>query len=155
MSSLEDDNSKRIKLNENPSHLISIKELSSDFVTSIMSKAFNMKVLVKVNGGDDRLKHKVLASVFYEPSTRTSCSFQVAMLRLGGSVITVDNQQSSVKKGESLDDTIQTVSSYCDAVVLRHPATGSAAAAASCSTKPVINAGDGTGEHPTQGLNYL
>ena len=68
-----------------------------------------MQVLVKKYGGDDRLKHRVLASVFYEPSTRTSCSFQAAMLRLGGSVISINESHSSIKKGESLDDTIQTV----------------------------------------------
>jgi len=111
-----------------------------------------MKALVTTQGGDDRLKHRVLACLFYEPSTRTNCSFQAAMLRLGGSVLAVNEQHSSVKKGESLEDTIRTLASYCDGVVIRHPMKGSADAAAAVSSKPIINAGDGTGEHPTQAL---
>ena len=94
----------------------------------------------------------MLAAIFYEPSTRTSCSFQAAMLRLGGSVLPVNETHSSVKKGESLEDTIRTLASYCDAIVLRHPLKGSAEAAAAVSTKAIINAGDGVGEHPTQAL---
>lgn len=85
---------------------------------------------------------QVLASVFYEPSTRTSCSFQAAMLRLGGSIICINENHSSVKKGESLEDTIRTVASYCDVIVLRHPVKGSALVASNNSlNKPVINAG--------------
>ena len=110
-------------------------------VSTLLEKSSQMKNLVGEHGGDDRLKHKILASVFYEPSTRTSCSFQAAMLRLGGTVICINDTQSSVKKGETLEDTIQTVASYCDVVVLRHPVKGSAAIAANVSTKPVINAG--------------
>jgi aspartate carbamoyltransferase len=139
-------------LNDIPKHFLSIKGLSMKFVDSIMCGADQMKELVSEQGGDNRLKHRVLASVFYEPSTRTSCSFQAAMLRLGGSVITVNPDQSSVKKGETLEDTIQTMACYCDLTVLRHPEKGSALAASLVSTKPIINAGDGTGEHPTQAL---
>lgn len=117
-----------------------------------MAGADEMKELVLRCGGDDRLKHRVLGSVFLEPSTRTCCSFQAAMLRLGGTVISVDEKTSSVKKGESLDDTIQTMASYCDCIVLRHPVKGSALAASLVSSKPVLNAGDGIGEHPTQAL---
>lgn len=135
-----------------PSHILSVKTFGTDFINFIMHKSQEMKTLVKNCGGDDRLKNRVLASVFYEPSTRTSCSFQAAMLRLGGSVITINESHSSIKKGESLEDTIQTVSCYCDAVVLRHPVKGSAASAASISSKPILNAGDGIGEHPTQAL---
>ena len=111
-----------------------------------------MKNLVRKSGGDDRLKHKVLASVFYEASTRTSCSFQAAMQRLGGTVICVNEQHSSAQKGETITDTAQTMACYCDAIVLRHPMKGAAALAVAASSKPVINAGDGTGEHPTQAL---
>ena len=111
------------------------------FVLDILSAAEDMKNLVESRGGDDRLRHRVLASLFYEPSTRTSCSFQAAMLRLGGSVITINDEQSSVKKGESLEDTIQTLSCYCDVIVMRHPVKGSALTAANVSKKPVINAG--------------
>src|SRR3970282_1583386 len=88
-----------------------------------------------------------------EPSTRTSSSFTAAMERLGGSVIPINEvKYSSVTKGETLADTVRTLECYADVVVLRHPETGSAACAAKAARKPVINAGDGTGEHPTQAL---
>jgi aspartate carbamoyltransferase catalytic subunit len=105
-----------------------------------------MKNLVITKGGDERLRHRVLSTMFYEPSTRTSCSFQAAMLRLGGTVLPVHEQSSSTKKGETLEDTIRTLASYSDAIVLRHPMVGSAKCAANVSKKPIINAGDGTGE---------
>ena len=98
------------------------------------------------------LKDRIMTSLFYEPSTRTSCSFQAAMLRLGGSVISVPVDQSSVQKGETLKDTIRTLCCYSDIIVLRHPEKGAALEAASVSTKPILNAGDGTGEHPSQAL---
>ncbi|OXA61290.1 CAD protein [Folsomia candida] len=101
---------------------------------------------------DNILKGKVMASIFYEVSTRTSCSFSAAFQRLGGTVINVDESSSSVKKGETLEDTIRVMSGYSDVVVLRHPEPGAVSRAASKSQKPVINAGDGTGEHPTQAL---
>ncbi|MEZ4583847.1 MAG: aspartate carbamoyltransferase, partial [Caldilineaceae bacterium] len=91
--------------------------------------------------------------LFYEPSTRTSSSFMAAMLRLGGQVIPINNvQYSSVTKGESLPDTVRTLESYSDIIVIRHPEVGAAATAAHYASKPVINAGDGVGEHPTQAL---
>lgn len=116
-----------------------------------------MRTLVKEKGGDERLKFKILASVFYEASTRTSCSFQAAMLRLGGKVLHIDAGKSgntSSSKGESLDDTIRCLECYTDVTVLRHPIKGSVPSVAlgGGTTKPVINAGDGTGEHPTQAL---
>jgi aspartate carbamoyltransferase len=135
-----------------PTHLLTVRGLSLDFVQQILVSAQQMKELVATKGGDDRLKHKILATAFFEPSTRTSCSFQAAMLRLGGSVITFTTESSSVKKGETLEDTIQTLACYCDAIALRHPLKGSANTAANVSSKPIINAGDGTGEHPTQAL---
>ena len=98
------------------------------------------------------LKDRIMTSLFYEPSTRTSCSFQAAMLRLGGSVIDVPVDQSSVQKGETLQDTIRTLCCYSDIIVLRHPEKGAALKAASVSTKPILNAGDGTGEHPSQAM---
>ncbi len=133
-------------------HLISINDLSQEFIARILNEASKMKELVKTSGGDDRLKHKVLTLLFFEASTRTNCSFQAAMLRLGGSVMTVNEQFSSVKKGESLEDTIKTLCGYSDAIVLRHPQQGSSVIAASVASKPIINAGDGVGEHPTQSL---
>ena len=111
-----------------------------------------MKTIVRLVGGDERLKHKILANVFYEASTRTSCSFQSAMLRLGGRVVCIDQLNSSVKKGETLGDTIRCLENYADVTVLRHPIIGSAAEASTYAEKPVLNAGDGTGEHPTQAL---
>ncbi len=96
---------------------------------------------------------RVMALLFYEPSTRTSCSFQAAMQRLGGTCIVVDNPiTSSIAKGETLEDTAKTLASYADVLVIRHPQVGSVAQAAKAVHIPVLNAGDGTGEHPTQAL---
>jgi len=101
----------------------------------------------------DNCRGLILATLFFEPSTRTRLSFETAMLRLGGQVITVaDPQSSSVAKGESLHDTIKTVENYADVIVLRHPKIGAAAEAAAATERPVINAGDGAGQHPTQSL---
>uniref|UniRef100_A0A8C6VDJ5 Carbamoyl-phosphate synthetase 2, aspartate transcarbamylase, and dihydroorotase n=1 Tax=Naja naja TaxID=35670 RepID=A0A8C6VDJ5_NAJNA len=95
---------------------------------------------------------KVMASMFYEASTRTSSSFSAAMYRLGGSVLPFSEATSSCQKGESLADSVQTMTCYADVVVLRHPQPGAVELAAKHCRKPVINAGDGVGEHPTQGL---
>ena len=96
---------------------------------------------------------KVLSTLFYEPSTRTRLSFETAMLRLGGQVISVaEAKSSSAAKGESLHDTIKTVEGYADVIVLRHPQIGAAQEAAEATDKPVLNAGDGAGQHPTQSL---
>lgn len=104
-------------------------------------------------GSIDILKRKVLANLFYEPSTRTSSSFTAAMERLGGSVIPINEvKYSSVSKGEDLEDTVRTLECYSDVIVLRHHEQGSAAKAAAAISKPLINAGDGVGEHPTQAL---
>lgn len=104
------------------------------------------KVLSTMNG-------QVLATLFFEPSTRTRLSFESAMLRLGGGVITVaDSKSSSAAKGESLPDTIKTVEGYADLIVLRHPQIGSAEQAAAATERPILNAGDGAGQHPTQSL---
>src|SRR5512136_1732039 len=112
-----------------------------------------MRTMVERVGTFDLLKGKILANLFYEPSTRTSSSFLSAMERLGGSVIPISEvRYSSVAKGESLPDTIRTLEAYSDVIVLRHPETGSAALAAKYARKPIINAGDGIGEHPTQAL---
>ncbi len=100
------------------------------------------------------LQGRILATLFYEPSTRTRLSFEAAMQKLGGSVLTVENarESSSAAKGESIADTIRVVSGYADAIAIRHFQEGTAEAAAQLSTVPVINAGDGVGEHPTQAL---
>lgn len=104
---------------------------------------------------DESLKGKILATLFYEPSTRTRFSFESAMMRLGGDVLTMESvrDSSSDKKGETLEDAIKVINNYADAIVLRHYETGSAARAAAVSKVPVINAGDGNmGQHPTQAL---
>ncbi len=100
------------------------------------------------------LKDKILASIFYEPSTRTRFSFESAMLRLGGSNISTENAKefSSVSKGESLEDTVRMISNYADVMVLRHFVQGASEKATRYASIPVINAGDGAGEHPTQAL---
>jgi aspartate carbamoyltransferase catalytic subunit len=100
------------------------------------------------------LENLTLATIFYEPSTRTRLSFETAVQNLGGHIITTENagEFSSAIKGESLEDTIKVINAYADGIILRHPETGSAKRAAAVSGVPIINAGDGIGEHPTQGL---
>ena len=133
--------------------IISVKQFKREDLEYIFGVAHEMRGMVERIGTFDLLKGKILANLFYEPSTRTSSSFTAAMERLGGSVIPINEvKYSSVTKGESLPDTVRTLESYADVIVLRHPETGSAAIAAKAARKPVINAGDGTGEHPTQAL---
>jgi aspartate carbamoyltransferase catalytic subunit len=133
--------------------IISVKQFSRADLEYVFGVAHEMRGMVERVGTFDLLKGKILANLFYEPSTRTSSSFTAAMERLGGSVIPINEvKYSSVTKGESLSDTVRTLECYADVIVLRHPETGSAAIAAKAARKPVINAGDGTGEHPTQAL---
>jgi aspartate carbamoyltransferase len=133
--------------------ILSVDQFNRAKLEYIFDVAHEMRVLVERFGSADLLQGKILANLFYEPSTRTSSSFMAAMLRLGGQVIPINNvQYSSVSKGESLPDTIRTLESYSDIIVIRHPEVGSAATAAYYAEKPVINAGDGVGEHPTQSL---
>ena len=133
--------------------ILSVKQFSREDLKYIFGVAEEMAAIVRRVGATDLLKGTVLANVFYEPSTRTSSSFTAAMQRLGGSVIPINEvRYSSVTKGESLPDTIRTLEAYADVVVLRHPEVGASANAARYSHKPVINAGDGIGEHPTQAL---
>ena len=133
--------------------VISIKQFSRSDLEYIFAVAHEMRVMVERVGTFDLLKGKILANLFYEPSTRTSSSFVAAMQRLGGSVISISEvHYSSVAKGESLPDTVRTLECYADVIVIRHPELGSAAIAAQAARKPIINAGDGVGEHPTQAL---
>ncbi len=133
--------------------IISVKQFNRENLEYIFAVAHEMRTMVERVGTFDLLKGKILANLFYEPSTRTSSSFTAAMERLGGSVIPINEvKYSSVSKGESLPDTVRTLECYADVIVLRHPETGSAAIAAKAAHKPVINAGDGVGEHPTQAL---
>jgi carbamoyl-phosphate synthase/aspartate carbamoyltransferase len=112
--------------------------------------AHEMRLRVERHGTLDILKGKVLGILFYEPSTRTSSSFDAAMKRCGGDVVQVTVDASSVVKGETLPDTIRTLACYSDAIVIRHPDVGSSQLAAKFSPVPILNAGDGIGEHPTQ-----
>ena len=134
--------------------ILSVSQFNRDNMTSIFRKSHEMRELIERQGSSDLLVGKILTCLFYEPSTRTSASFIAAMERLGGSVIPITQgvQFSSVSKGETLADTIRTLEQYSDVIVLRHPDIGSAKVAADYSNVPVINAGDGAGEHPTQAL---
>ena len=126
-------------------HIISIKDFTKEELLHIL------KVAEDIQQQGPVLKGKILATLFFEPSTRTRLSFEASMHRLGGNVIGFsDASNTSMRKGESLEDTIKVVSGYCDAVVIRHPEEGSAARAAGASLVPVINAGDGANQHPTQ-----
>src|SRR5512140_3836166 len=133
--------------------ILSVKQFGREDLEYVFAVAHEMHDMVDHIGTFDLLKGKILANLFYEPSTRTSSSFTAAMERLGGSVIPINEvKYSSVAKGESLPDTVRTLECYADVIVIRHPEVGSAAAAAKAAHKPVINAGDGIGEHPTQAL---
>ncbi|MFX1453442.1 MAG: aspartate carbamoyltransferase [Promethearchaeota archaeon] len=131
--------------------IISIKNLTRDEIEYILDIALKMKKYY--NDPADLLKGKILATLFYEPSTRTRLSFTSAMLKLGGKVMGFsDPKASSAAKGENLSDSIRCIESYCDVIVIRHKLEGSARLAAEVSKNPIINAGSGTQEHPTQAL---
>lgn len=133
-------------------HLTSVKQLSRDDTDAVLQVATEMEKVVE-QGGNDLLKGKILANLFYEPSTRTMLSFASAMSRLGGQVISaVGVKFSSMFKGESIEDTIMMAGQYADIVAMRHPEAGSADKAAAVSPIPFINAGDGPAQHPTQAL---
>jgi aspartate carbamoyltransferase len=133
--------------------ILSVKQFDRENLGYLFGLAEEMRVIVERVGYSNLLQGKVMASLFYEPSTRTSSSFIAAMSRLGGAVVPINEVvYSSVTKGESLPDTVRTLESYTDVIVLRHPEVGSAAIAAHYCEKPIINAGDGVGEHPTQAL---
>lgn len=134
-------------------HILSVSQFDVHDLAYIFDVAEEFRLLVRRIGVMDLLKGYILANLFYEPSTRTSSSFIAAMQRLGGTVIPISEvRYSSVSKGESLPDTIRTLECYADVIVLRHYEVGSAALAAHYARKPIINAGDGIGEHPTQAL---
>lgn len=133
--------------------ILSVKQFNQDDLMYIFEVAHEMREMVERVGTFDLLKGKILVNLFYEPSTRTASSFTAAMERLGGSVIPINEvKYSSVAKGESLPDTVRSLECYSDVIVLRHPEVGASALAAQYARKPIINAGDGIGEHPTQAL---
>lgn len=134
-------------------HFLNVENLNKDQLNHIFDLAQTFRVCInKERPLDNLLKGKLMALMFYEVSTRTNCSFQAAVQRLGGRTVTMDTNTSSVKKGESLEDSVIMMSGYADVVVIRHPEPGAVARAAAVSRRPVINAGDGVGEHPTQAL---
>lgn len=135
-------------------HLVRINDFSNQELLDLIMVAKD--IIADIDKYQDKMKGRIMASLFYEPSTRTKLSFDAAMMRLGGQVIGFsDMQTSSMVKGESLEDTIRTVSRYTDVVVMRHFIEGTPHQAAKVSLSPVINAGDGKGEHPTQTLTDL
>ncbi len=128
-------------------------QFSRKEVEAIISVTAQFEKELKRRSSIPLLKGKILATLFFEPSTRTRLSFETAMQRLGGGVISMGSVEgSSVAKGETLTDTIRTISQYADLIVIRHPRIGSAKEAADATSIPVINAGDGAGQHPTQAL---
>jgi len=134
-------------------NLISIRDLSKRDIEEILEESKKMEMLIKGGKKLDIMKGKILATLFFEPSTRTKLSFTSAMQKLGGSVIGFEAVESlSVAKGENLTDTIKTIENYCDIIVVRHPKEGSARYVSEVSSKPVINAGDGANQHPSQTL---
>jgi aspartate carbamoyltransferase catalytic subunit len=135
-------------------HIVESQQFSREDLDELFIRADEMEQLVKRQGVTDVLSDKIMAVLFYQPSTRTRLSFETAMSRLGGHYISTENAMefSSHAKGESLEDTIQTVASYADVIVLRYHKEGGAKRAARVSPVPVINAGDGPGQHPTQSL---
>ncbi len=133
--------------------LIAIRDLSSDEILDLLARAREMIPCAEGTRVQEPLNGRIVAMGFFEPSTRTRLSFESAVLRLGGRCITIaDAMASSMRKGESLSDTVRMLTGYADAIVLRHPNEGAAQLAARVSDKPVINAGDGAGQHPTQTL---
>jgi aspartate carbamoyltransferase catalytic subunit len=133
-------------------HVVESQQFSQELIDELIARAEEMRDNPHRAAG--RLQGRVMAALFYEPSTRTRLSFEAAMLRLGGRTMGTDNAHefSSAAKGETLEDTIRIVSGYADVIVLRHDQEGAARRAAAVSDVPVINAGDGRGQHPTQAL---
>ncbi len=128
-------------------------QFSVEEIDRILEAARRYEAALEAGEVLDELRGKVLATLFFEPSTRTRLSFETAMHRLGGRVVSVaEAKSSSAAKEESLHDTIKTVEGYADVIVLRHPQVGAAEEAARATDVPVLNAGDGAGQHPTQAL---
>lgn len=131
-------------------HIISILDFSREQIDALLEKARKIDEQIEI---ERSLEGKQVALLFFEPSTRTRMSFASAVARLGGTTICVDSVEgSSIIKGETLADTVRVVSGYVDAIVLRHPKEGAARLASEFAAVPVINAGDGAGQHPSQTL---
>ena len=134
-------------------HILSATQFNRGDIETVLKAAKKFEKIATKEKGSDILKGKILGSLFYEPSTRTRFSFETAMTRLGGSVLSaVGAEFSSLSKGESLIDAGRVISKYVDVIVMRHSKVGAPAELAKGSSVPVLNAGDGPGEHPTQGF---
>ncbi|MBQ7216656.1 MAG: aspartate carbamoyltransferase [Synergistaceae bacterium] len=137
-----------------PRSVVSILDLSPEEIDSLMNTADDIDKHPEHYRG--KCRHKILSTIFFEPSTRTRLSFESAMLSLGGSVIsTADSKSSSAAKGESVSDTVKVISNYADIIAMRHPKEGAPVVAAMKADVPIINAGDGGHFHPTQTLADL
>lgn len=135
-------------------HILNTKQFSKDDIEQIFSAVPEMEKIAADGSVKKPLAGKLIACVFYEPSTRTRLSFETAALRLGAHIISVEDatENSSAHKGETIEDTARTLSCYADAIVMRHFEVGAAERASKVASKPVINAGDGANQHPSQGL---
>ena len=134
-------------------HVIEAQQFDRPLLSELFAVTKEMEEVVS-RYGSNILSRRLMASLFYEPSTRTRLSFESAMMRLGGQVVTTESARefSSAAKGETLEDTIRIVEGYSDVIVIRHYESGSARRAAEVASVPIINAGDGPGQHPTQAL---
>jgi aspartate carbamoyltransferase catalytic subunit len=132
-------------------HIVAVEQFERAWLEELFTEADAMRNLPR---DAEPLRGRILATIFYEPSTRTRLSFESAMMRLGGNVISTENARefSSAIKGESVEDTVRILSSYADAIAMRHHEEGALARAISVADVPIVNAGDGPGEHPTQAL---
>ncbi len=135
-------------------HIINSSQFSKQELENIIFRAEKMEEQVVKGNVDQVLKDKIVACIFFEPSTRTRLSFETAALKLGGKVISAENamENSSAYKGETIEDTTKILCSYADAIVIRHPMAGTLEKAERVSTKVLLNAGDGANQHPSQGF---
>jgi aspartate carbamoyltransferase catalytic subunit len=134
-------------------HILSGKQFTKEEIERVLAVAEQFRSELERQPSLDLMKGYILGTLFFEPSTRTRLSFESAMERLGGSVVGFSEAStSSAAKGESLEDTIRTVCQYVDVIAMRHPQIGSATQAAAVATVPILNGGDGAGQHPTQAL---
>ena len=137
---------------KNTTNILSVNTIQQDFIENLFQITNKIKDRLTNNEKIKDLDGYILGSLFFEPSTRTRFSFESAMYRLGGNVVSISNNDSSLEKGESLEDMGRIVSSYCDIITIRHPEAHSVEKFAKTSTVPIINAGDGPNQHPTQAL---
>lgn len=135
-------------------HILSANQFNKEELEKILARASVMEGQCREGKVQKLLENKIIASIFFEPSTRTRLSFESAAIRLGAEVITTENatDNSSAYKGETIEDTTRMLCAYADVIVLRHPIAGTAESASKVASKPIINAGDGAREHPTQGM---